>query len=342
MAWGSFIGDALAMPVHWYYDRAALKRDYGVVNDYVTPRNPHPGSILWRSQYSPVNEQGDILREQAQYWGQPDIHYHQFLHAGENTLNLQLAKVLIESLVAQRRYDGDDYLLRYIEFMLTPGQHRDTYVEECHRKFFTAYARGTVPRQCAASDIHIGGLAHVGTLCAFFAADVAAARKAVREHISLTHRSAEVIAAGDALARMLCEVAAGDDLREAIFRHGADWFSNRKAGQWSRDPDEVVVGHRVSPACYIADAFPASLYLAWKYAGDFEAGVVANTSVGGDNCHRGAVVGALLGAAAGTARMPGRLIDGIHDAVRLQTRIDSLVAARHPAPGTPVAAMPES
>ena len=27
LAWGSFIGDALAMPVHWYYDRAALRRD---------------------------------------------------------------------------------------------------------------------------------------------------------------------------------------------------------------------------------------------------------------------------------------------------------------------------
>jgi hypothetical protein len=24
IAWGSFIGDALAMPVHWYYDRAAI------------------------------------------------------------------------------------------------------------------------------------------------------------------------------------------------------------------------------------------------------------------------------------------------------------------------------
>ena len=34
MAWGSFSGDALAMPVHWYYDRAALHRDYGIVRDY--------------------------------------------------------------------------------------------------------------------------------------------------------------------------------------------------------------------------------------------------------------------------------------------------------------------
>jgi len=132
-------GDALAMPVHWYYDRAALIRDYGVVRDYAAPKNPHADSILWRSEYTPLNERGDILHNQAKYWGQRGIHYHQFLRAGENTLNLQLANVLIGSLIAKHGYDADDYLQRYIEFMLTPGRHRDTYVEEYHRKFFTAF-----------------------------------------------------------------------------------------------------------------------------------------------------------------------------------------------------------
>lgn len=327
LAWGSFIGDALAMPVHWYYDRAALHRDYGTVREYLAPRNPHADSILWRSSYTPLNERGDILHDQAQYWGRRGIHYHQFLSAGENTLNLQLAQVLIDSLVAQGRYDSDDYLRRYIEFMLTPGQHRDTYVEEYHRKFFTAYARGIAPRKCGGSDIHIGGLAHVGVLCAFHHGELSASRAAVREHIGLTHRSDEVLAAGDALVRMLCAVAAGTDLRTAILECGSDWFSKRKAEQWSREPDEVVIGHRVSPACYIADAFPASLCLAWKYADDFEAGVIANTNVGGDNCHRGAVVGALLGAGAGMAGIPARLIETLHDGTKLRGQIDSLCAA---------------
>lgn len=342
MAWGSFIGDALAMPVHWYYDRAALHRDYGIVRDYVPPRNPHPGSILWRSEYTALNARGEILHDQAEYWGRRDIHYHQFLRAGENTLNLQLAKMLMESLVARGSYEPDGYLQRYTEFMLTPGQHRDTYVEECHRKFFTAYARGTAPRKCAGSDIHIGGLAHVGILCAFLASDAKAARAAVREHITLTHRSDEVLAAGDALAQILCDTAAGGDLRTAIFQHGADWFSKRKAEQWSREPDEVVIGLRVSPACYIADAFPASLYLAWKYAGDFESGVIANANVGGDNCHRGAVVGALLGAAVGESGIPPRFIGELHGTGPLRAQIESLAAtnataAQSGTAGTPAA-----
>ena len=69
--YGLYTGDALAMPVHWYYDRAALRRDYGTVDRFKEPMNPHPDSILWRSMYCPPNERGDILREQAVYWGRP-------------------------------------------------------------------------------------------------------------------------------------------------------------------------------------------------------------------------------------------------------------------------------
>lgn len=326
MAWGSFIADALSMPVHWYYHLEALRNDYGTVREYLTPKNPHADSILWRSSYEPQNEKGDILHEQAAYWGQHGVHYHQFLRGGENTLNLQLAKVLAASLADLGRYDADDYLRRYIAFMLTPGQHRDTYVEECHRKFFTSYSQGKAPRKCAGDDIHIGGLAHVGVLCAFFGSDESAARAAVKEHISLTHRSGEVLAAGDALVRILSAVADGNDLRLAILTYGSDWLSGRTAKRWADCADEVVVGQRVSSACYIADAFPASLYLGWKYAGDFEGGVSANANVGADNCHRGAVIGAMLGGAAGQRGIPRRFLQGLHDCVAVEKQINEFTA----------------
>ena len=249
------------MPVHWYYDRAALLRDYGVVHDYLAPRNPHPDSILWRSAYTALNARGDILREQAQYWGRRGIHYHQFLRAGENTLNLQLAKVLIDSLIARGRYDADDYLQRYIDFMLSPGRHRDTYVEECHRKFFTNYSRGAVPRSCGESDICIGGLAHVGILCAFFGADAKSARQAVREHIGHTHRSSEAFDAGDALAGILCAVLSGADLRETIFAQAGGWFSGprRRDGRVIRMMSWSVNGS-VPPAIFPTRLKPRSIW----------------------------------------------------------------------------------
>jgi ADP-ribosylglycohydrolase len=117
--------------------------------------------------------------------------------------------------------------------------------------------------------------------------------------------------AAKTLTRMLLALLLGEPLRETILHHGGRWFSERKASLWSKEPDLVVIGRHVSPACYIRESFPAALYLAWKYADDFEAALVANTMVGGDNCHRGAVVGALVGAACGFERLPQGLREGL-------------------------------
>lgn len=299
---GSLTADALAMPVHWYYDREALMEDYGTVDHFMPPRNRHPGSILWRSSYHPPNARGDILREQSQYWGQRGIHYHQFLKAGENTLNFKLAKELFTFITERGGYDADAWLERYISRMLEPGWHHDTYVEEYHRAFFIRYANGKPPRKCGISDEHIGGLATVPALVAALeGTPLGEILRIVKEHVGLTHCHGDVLGAAATLARLLFAVAEGEPLREAMQREAGDWLSGNKAEAWREQPDEQVIGSRFSPACYIAEAMPASLYLAWKYHDDFAAGITANAMVGGDNCHRGAVVGSLLGAAnAGT------------------------------------------
>lgn len=298
---GSLAADALAMPVHWYYDRAALRRDYGVVDHFMAPRNPHPGSILWRSSYVPLNDRGDILREQAQYWGQREIHYHQFLKAGENTLNFKLASELYRWVKENGAYDPEAWLQRYISCMLEPGWHRDTYVEEYHRAFFTRYAQGKEPMKCGISDEHIGGLATVpALLAALEGTSREALRRIVKQHVALTHAHANVLRAADTLVRVLWAVIEeGLPLQEAMRREAGDWLSGTKADSWRSQPDEKVIGERFSPACYIAEAMPAALYLVWKYHDDFAAGITANAMVGGDNCHRGAVTGSLLGAACG-------------------------------------------
>jgi ADP-ribosylglycohydrolase len=297
---GSLAADALAMPVHWYYDTAALRREYGTVDRYLGPKNPHSGSILWRSEYHALNEKGDILREQAQYWGERGIHYHQFLKAGENTLNFKLARELYAFVRERGGYDADAWLERYIARMLEPGWHRDTYVEEYHRAFFTRYAQGKKPRKCGISDEHIGGLATVPALCAASEGmGLPELRSVVKEHVGLTHAHANVLRAADTLVRLLWRVAEGMEAHEAIRLEAGDWISGKKSDSWLHQPDEHVIGSRFSPACYIADAMPASLYLVWNYHRAVPAGIIANAMVGGDNCHRGAVVGSILGAVNG-------------------------------------------
>jgi ADP-ribosylglycohydrolase len=306
---GSLVADAVAMPVHWYYDREALRAEYGQISRYLAPKNPHTGSILWRSQYQALNAKGEILHDQAIYWGQPGVHYHQFLQAGENTLNFQLAQELVRLCAQRGGYDPEAWLAFYVDFMLTPGKHRDTYLEEYHRGFFTNYARGKSPRKCAINDEHIGGLAQVPALCSILREEaLPTLRVKVQEHVSLTHTHAGVLRAADTLARLLFRLGEGSPLRTAIREEAGDWFSGNQADSWLSRPDTEIIGRRFSPACYIADAMPASLYLAWKYHENFEAGILANAMVGGDNCHRGAVVGSLLGAA---NRVPPKWSEGL-------------------------------
>jgi ADP-ribosylglycohydrolase len=181
-------------------------------------------------------------------------------------------------------------------------------VEEYHRHFFTNLAAGRKPINCGVRDVHIGGLAAVPALVAALGPRHADLRRIVRLHVGLTHKDDEVLEAADILTRMLVRVTAGDDLRETILDEGRDWISAAKVRAWEQHPDHAVVGGMLSSACYIPDAFPAALFLAWRYAGDFAGGVCSNARVGGDNCHRGAVVGSLLGA---SAEIPRGLLEGL-------------------------------
>jgi len=312
--YGLFIGDALAMPVHWYYDRQALFRDYGRVSDFTAPKAEHPDSILWRSNYTAPNAKGEILHDQAQYWGRPNIHYHQFLKAGENTLNIKLARLLMDSIKFLEAYRVEDYLQRYIQYMTTPGTHRDTYIEESHRKFFENYARGRPPEKCGREEKHIGGLVGMVPILVHYRGRPNRAREAAREHLALTHPGDRMRIAADLLIDLFVQVLDGRSLKQAVLS-AIDSQQNPLVGhpfrKWAKLPDDVVVGRLLSTACYVEHAVPAVIYLALKYHTDPEEMLIVNTMLGGDNAGRGALLGALAGAAGGMASFPPRWIRGL-------------------------------
>ncbi|MGB5987748.1 MAG: ADP-ribosylglycohydrolase family protein [Desulfobacterales bacterium] len=312
--YGACIGDALAMPVHWYYNRQRMVEDYGRVTSYLAPHNPHPDSILWRSTYEALNAKGEILHDQARYWGQRDIHYHQFLTAGENTLNLQIFRLLVESLNAVSTYDPKDFLERYIAFMTTPGSHRDTYIEECHRNFFANYSCGLPPERCGQAEKHIGGLSFMVPLIAAYRDRPDTARKLALAHLALTHPGPKMVLAGNLIVDIMLNLFQGRSLPEAIGLRkakGDQPLLNHPFTTWLKDPDDWVVGPRFSTACYVEDSVPAVIYLALKYHDQPETALIANTNLGGDNAGRGALLGAFLGATQGLDGFPQPWVTGL-------------------------------
>jgi ADP-ribosylglycohydrolase len=312
--YGLCIGDALAMPVHWYYDRNALLRDYGQVKDFLPPRNPHPDSVLWRSSYQAINEKGEILHDQAKYYGKKNIHYHQFLKAGENTLNVKICRLLINSIIENGSYRSDDFLERYIAFMTTPGNHEDTYIEECHRNFFTNYAKGLPPEKCGVEEKHIGGLVGIVPIVVFYQNQPEKALSAALTHLALTHPGDKMKTSASLIIDMLLKALSGTPLRRVI----EDEISAQKNPLMGHpymklldNPDDRVIGRRFSTACYVEDSIPAVIYLCLKYHDDPEKALIANTNLGGDNAGRGAVIGSLMGAAHGMEGFPKRWIENL-------------------------------
>jgi ADP-ribosylglycohydrolase len=120
--------------------------------------------------------------------------------------------------------------------------------------------------------------------------------------------------AGSLLIDILLKMLNGARLKEVIVEE-IEKQQNPLLGhpflKWLDDPDDRVVGPRVSTACYVEDSIPAVVYLALKYHDDPENALIANTNLGGDNAARGAVLGAIMGACYGIEKFPCRLVDGL-------------------------------
>jgi ADP-ribosyl-[dinitrogen reductase] hydrolase len=312
--WGGWIGDALAMPVHWYYNRQALRRDYGWVTDFVDPKEPHPDSILWRSRWEAPRQDLDILGDDRRFWGERGVHYHRNLRAGENTLTIRIAEQSWRSLVACGGFDEEDFLRRYIALLLDPAGHRDTYIEECHRGFFTNLGRGRKAAKCAIEEKHVSGLAMILPVALFYAGQAEEGKAVALRQLTLIHGGRKMRMAAEALFSVLFPVLEGRALEE-VLREECAVQRNPHFGfpflKWLDLEDEEVIGAKLSTACYVEDAVPAILYLALKYAERSEEGLIANTNLGGDNVHRGAVLGALLGAHSGSRGWPERWRKGL-------------------------------
>ncbi|XP_076096486.1 uncharacterized protein LOC143067263 [Mytilus galloprovincialis] len=354
--WGMFIADALAMPVHWYYNPDDIKDGYGGwLTGYREPEKKHPSSILtlsavggsgrsgWGSKTKPVIGHV-ILHNKLKYWtsGDQSVHYHQGMKAGDSTLNSLTA---LECLKTMSRVDPNTTIpsrdLRgmvledYVKFMTTPGTHNDTYAESFHRSFFKDWVLENQPPKTAEdllvwtenrfksksghSDsqlIVIGALVPAVPWVVHYADKPENdCVKATIDIIKLTHPEESLIPYIEIYARLLHRVLNGKDLTEEV----KNFISHKKLGGAPKrktvetlleKAKEYPLGSekrlqiyqmatgRLGSACYIEGALSSMMFLALEFADHPNEGLLVNANCGGENCHRGAALGALLGASA--------------------------------------------
>ena len=313
-----FIGDALAMPVHWFYNVHDIDRAFpDGITTFEAPPDFHPSSIMSlhstsgggrkQSGKPQPNVVGDvILKGKQAYWDTPNVHYHQGMQPGDNTLNAHCALTLMDTLATHAHYDSDAFLTAYIQLMTAePAAHPDTYAESCHRGFFANLEKGLPPRQCGAvthDTPSIGGLVMIAPIAIserMKGVSLAETRKLCRQHLALTHPDSFLADVCDAYVELIDSLLFrdSDDGVEESLLNATRGLPKRKLTQLvnSQYTDREVVGGALSTACYITDAWPAVLYLASRYHKTPLKALQINAEIGGDNVHRGAVLGVLLG-----------------------------------------------
>ncbi|KAH3811912.1 uncharacterized protein LOC127835266 isoform X2 [Dreissena polymorpha] len=353
--WGMLAADAVAMPVHWYYNPRDIYAGYGGwLTGFVAPNKKHPSSILTlsavdgsgRTGWNPKSQAvvgNVILHDKLKFWQSNDrsIHYHQGMKAGENTLN---AVTAMEFLKTMQRVDPEAtkseeevrgaVLEGYVKFMTTPGSHNDTYAESFHRSFFKDWASAD-EKYTTAKDLlkftenrykektkgkSDSQLVVIGALVPALPWILRNSHKSENDcarstidFIKCTHPERALTPFIDIYARLLHAVINGRDLkqevlqalshselggprkREIVLRY-AENAAAHPAGSTGRLEEYQSAVSDLGMACYIEGALSSMLMLAYAFADDFEGGILMNANCGGENCHRGAALGALLGA----------------------------------------------
>jgi ADP-ribosyl-[dinitrogen reductase] hydrolase len=207
-------------------------------------------------------------------------------------------------------------------FFVQINLRNDRYAESYHRDFFRNYADKKPLRECAGKEDHntasVGGLVMIPVVALYHYYQGSSRSTTIErclEHLRLTHQSHLLEEHAKVYLELYISLLENPihpvpretlvDLVDKACKSLPDAFDLKRLLQQFpelNDPkvDAKVVGRMFSPACYIQDSLPSLLYFAGKYADPkIVPGLLANANVGGDNCHRGSVLGALLGAAFG-------------------------------------------
>ncbi|XP_053404407.1 uncharacterized protein LOC128558605 isoform X1 [Mercenaria mercenaria] len=256
----------------------------------------------------------------------------------------------------------------YVKFMTTPGSHNDTYAESFHRSFFKDWASEHKKHTTAEELLQFtdkrysekakgpgdSQLVVIGAMAPALPwiirnahrSEDDCAREAI-DFVKCTHPVPAIVPFVDLYARLLHGVINGRDLKQEAVRalsHSELGGPQKRemvlalierAGSYPKGSEERLKAYQratqtLGSACYIEGAMSSMLFLAYEFADDFQAGVLNNANCGGENCHRGAALGALLGANAINKGkdIPQTLKDGLQAKKTVNTLLQEMKESR--------------
>lgn len=350
---GAFIGDALALGPHWYYDFAELRRDYG---EWITTyTDPKPGR------------------------------YHSGRKAGQLSQAGIILTLMLRSLVAQGEYNEADFCRRMDEDLFpfldgTPMGGPGGYTSQSIREAWRRRVEQKLPwGKTGGHADDTEAIERTLALAVRYAFQPAELATAVANNARLTQIDDTVISMTVAYAAVLGMLVQGHALDKmlsgklmALVKTGklpfhAVTFADLQPPR-PGDPDPPRAGRFASPdalltpsymaaaaadpdvciepawkvsivygmPCAIYHQLPAAYYLAARFRDDFESAVLHAVNGGGQNQARAILTGVLVGAQVGLSGIPQRFLDGLEDVDTLRSLAMDLAAQVDSSVGTVV------
>ncbi len=338
---GAFIGEALGVGPHWYYDLDELRRDYGDwIDGYTEPRSGR---------------------------------YHAGLKAGDLSQPGFILKLTLESLVNCGGYDEDDFCWR-IDHELFPQLNGSPmtgpggYTSQSIREAWRRRVEQQLPwGQSGGHADDTEAIERTLAIAVRYARHPRELARAVTANTVLTQVDDTVVSMTVAYGAVLALLVQGEPFDGQLsgklmrlVKAGSLPFhavtSDNLQPPEPGDPDPPRAGRFASPdalltpsciaraaadpeiaiepawkvslvygmPCAIYHQLPAAYYLAARFSGDFEAAVLQAINGGGQNQARAMLTGALVGALVGIDHIPQRLIDGLNERDALCRLADQL------------------
>jgi ADP-ribosylglycohydrolase len=332
---GAFIGEAMAVGPHWYYDLAELTRDFGGwITDYTDPK---PGR------------------------------YHEGLKAGQLSQPGFILALMLRSLVERGGYDEADFCRRMDEELFplldgTPANGPGGYTSQSIREAWRRRVQQRLPwGQTGGNADTTEAIERALALAVRYARKPLLLAQAVAGNTVLTQVDETVVSMTVAFCAVLGQLVRGEQLDaklsgklmklvtsgelpfHAVTRAGLKAPrpgdpDPPRAGRFA-SPDALLTpsymaqaaadpGIRIEPAwkvsivygmpCAIYHQLPAAYYLAARFKGDFESALLHAVNGGGQNQARAILSCALVGAQTGLSGIPGRFLEGLQDLAELR------------------------
>jgi ADP-ribosylglycohydrolase len=328
---GAYIGDALGLGPHWFYDLDEQREHYGDwISDYT---NPQP------------------------------TRYHGGMKAGQQSQSGLILNMLIDSMLVSGKYNEGDFCHRLDKDLFplldgTPNVGPGGFTSQSIREAWTLRTQHHKPwGKIAGFTDNTEAAERILALAVRYANIPQELALHISSNTLLTQCDETINAMTVAYGAVLGMLVQGHPLDEELSGklmqlvgeqqlpfHAMTKPGSKPSGAGTfASPDALLTPSSIARAahedliqpawkvslvygmpCAVYHQFPACYYLAARYSDDFENAVLHAINGGGQNMARAMLTGALVGAQVGIQGIPQRFIDGLENSSELLNRAKKL------------------